>query len=270
MDNNKVKRVNSVIIAAMCVLSACIMSLSACSTFPIRHISALNYIEWRDENGIFKFRAAKDGAFGCGTIVLNGEEIPASFSIGPNPPSFHVDISIEKALELGYDTTYHTSGNIAFDGFWPNYSKKDQVITSQDSDVELFGVKLGKISLKAYQLDRSEFEIWEICSTWCDSGNKLRIDNRESNYFLYKCLRAKTILPNGEAKYLTFRWLDEASGFRIYDEFKENEYKNITDETPYLAEGTYEYDDSFETITLHFVKDEIMGLQGQSLELTEF
>lgn len=199
--------------------------------------------------------------------MLAGEEIPASFRVGANKPSFAVYISIEAAEKLGYDLRYCTNG-VAFDSFVPNYSKSDHVITSTESDVKLFGVKIGQVRLKAYSIDKSEFAIWEIRSTWSDSDNKLRIDNFESTYFLYKCLRAQTTLPNGKCKYLTFRWLDESSGFRIYDIIEEEDYKNIKEDTPYLAEGTFERDGN--NIILQFTKDEVLGLQGQSLYMTEW
>lgn len=261
------RRVKWAIIAIVCLLAVSIMSVAACTVGSINYVGDLSYIEWRDDKGIFHLRAAKSSASGCGIITLNGEKIPASFSIGTNKPYFSVSISIEAAEKLGYDAEYNTSGGVAFDGFWPNYSKSDHVITSRESDVELFGVKIGKVSLKAYPIDKSEFKIWEIRSTWSDSDNKLRIDNIEGNYFLYKCLRAETILSNGKAKYLTFRCLDESSGFRIYDKIEEGDYKNITDDTPYLAEGTYELDGN--NIKLNFNKDEVLGVSGQSLYLTE-
>lgn len=48
----------------------------------------------------------------------------------------------------------------------------------------------------------------------------------------------------------------------------EQDYENIfTDEIPQLAEGTYELDGN--NIVLYFTKDEVLGLKGQSLYLTE-
>lgn len=261
------KRVKREIIALICLLAVSIVSFSACTITPLHNVGKLSYIEWRDDEGVFHLRAAKDGAYGCGTIVLNGEEIPAGFNVGANKPSFVVYISLEAAEKLGYDLSYNYNG-VAFDGFVPNYSKKKKVITSRESDVELFGVKIGKVRLKAYPVDKSEFAIWEIRSTWSDGDNKLRIDNVESNYFLYKCLRAEATPANGKTKYLTFRWLDDSTGFRIYDKIEEEDYKNIAGETPYLAEGTFELDGN--NIILQFTKDEVLGLQGKSLYLTEW
>lgn len=256
------------IIYFICVLSAlCLIMLSACTTSPVRFVQDLSYIEWRDDNGIFKFRAAKSGAHGCGTIVLNGEEIPASFSVGANKPNFRISITVEDAEKLGYNYQY-SDGGITWDSFWPDYSKKEKVITSRDSDVKLFGVKIGKVRLKAYPVDKSEFQIWEILSRWTDSDNILQISNYDDNYFIYKCLHAYAKLSGGEEKYITFRWLPETSGFCIYERFDWYEYDNITDDTPRLAEGTYEQDGN--NVTLQFTKDELWGLQGQSLYLTEF
>lgn len=262
------ERKKSFLIVIVWFLIISIIALSGCSTSPVRYVRELSYIEWRDDNGIFKFRATKNGMHGCGTILLNGEEIPASYDIGTNKPYFSVNISIETAEKLCYDLEYHTSGGVAFDGFEPDYSEKDKVITSLENDVELFGIPIGKVRLKAYPVDKSAFVIWEIRSTWSDDDNKLRIDNDESNYFLYQCLRAKATLPNGQTKDLTFRYLTETSGFRIYADMDEQDYENIfTDEIPQLAGGAYELDG--DNVILHFTQDKVLGLEGQSLSLTE-
>ena len=260
------KRVKRVVIAIVCLLALSIMSVAACTIGSINYVSDLSYIEWRDDEGIFRFRAAKDGAFGCGTIVLNGEEIPASFGVGTNKPNFQIYISVESAQILGYDFQY-SNGGITLDSFVPNYSKSEKVITSKDSDVELFGVKIGKVRLKAYPVDKSEFEIWEIFSSWRDRENKLEIYNAEKSYVLNKCLRAYAKLPSGEQKEIIFHWLPETSGFCIYEYDEECDYPKIEDDTPILAEGTYEQDGI--NVTLKFAKDELLGLQGQSLYLSE-
>ena len=251
----------------ICFLSAlCLIMLSACTTSPVRFVQDLSYVEWRDDDGVFNFRAAKYGSHGCGTIVLNGEEFPASFSVGANKPNFRISITVEDAEKLGYDYQY-SDGGITWDSFWPDYSKSDKVITSRDSDVKLFGVKIGKVRLKAYPVDKSEFAIWEIFSRWTDSENRLEISNSEESFVHNKCLYAYAKLPSGEEKYITFRWLPETFGFCIYERFDWYEYATITDDTPRLAEGTYEQDGN--NVTLYFTKDELLGLQGQSLYLSE-
>lgn len=264
--SNKMAKVKKIFYCICFLSSLCLIMLSACTTSSVRYVQDLSYIEWRDENGIFNFRAAKDGSFGCGTIVLNGEEIPASFGVGANKPAFLIYISVEDAEKLGYEFQYSDSG-IVTDSFVPEYSKSDKVITSKYSDVELFGVKVGKVRLKAYPLDKSEFAIWEIFSRWTDSENRLEISNSEESYVHNKCLSAYAKLTDGGRKYITFRWLPETSGFCIYERVDWYEYATITDDTPRLAEGTYEQDGN--NVTLYFSKDELLGLQGQSLYLSE-
>lgn len=259
-----------IIIAIICIFVVCVAAFSACTTSPMRFVSKLSYIEWRDENGIFRFRAAKDGSSGCGTIKLNGEEIPACFETGANKPVFRVYIEIGAARELGYDfDENHTERGLVFDSFVPDYLKGEQMIYSVYREVRLFGVDIGTVKLHAYPVEKSDFEIWEIQSTWRDKDRKLRIDNINYNYFLYKCFSAETELANGKTKYLTFKWLPETSGFRIYDYMEEEDNETITGQTPYLCAGTYEYDCETGKITLHFAEDELLGLQGQSLELDE-
>lgn len=262
-------KIKTIIIATICILTVCVATFSACVISPVRYAEKLSYVEWRDDNGVLKFRAAKSGLSGCGTIVLNGEEIPASFSIGGHTPTFRVYINNAVAKKLGYEVEYRNYAGLAFDDFALAYSEKDEMIYSCNGEVSLFGMDIGKICLKAYPVDKTEFEIWEIISTWVDNDKKLKIDNIGINYFLYKCWRAKTELSDGKTKDLTFRWLSDVSEFRIYEEFQVEDYKTITDETPYLAAGSFEYDYDTCKITLNFTEDELLGLQGQSLELSE-
>ncbi len=257
-------KLRKIIISIFFLSAFCLMMFSACTLFePVRYPSS---VEWRDDEGIFHFRSAKDGAFGCGTIVLNGEEIPASFSIGSSKPVFSIRISVESAQKLGYDYQYSINGMV-YGSFVPRFIKKEQVITSTTNDVELFGVEVGKVRLKAYPVDESEFEIWEFFTTWTDSDYKFIIYNFTDMYILNKCLDVRIELPDGKTRTLTFRWLTETSGFCIYDNMNEEDYKTITDDTPSLAEGTFEYDGN--NLILNFAKDELLGLQGQSLYLSE-
>ena len=240
-----------------------------CSCDPLKKIDKLSNIEWRDDKEIFKLRASTFGTGGCGTITLNGETYEATYEIWTHHvSSFRISLRVEDAQNLNIEGKQVKDG-IVEDYFTPIYNSKDRVITSETDDVELFGVKIGKVRLKAYDIDMADFKIWEILSAWEDRNNKLYIENYGGAYTLFKCMHTIARLPNGRSEYVTLRWLSETPEFRIYEEFQVEDYKTITDETPYLAAGSFEYDYDTCKITLNFTEDELLGLQGQSLELAE-
>lgn len=260
-------KIKGFVVCIICLLTVCIAALSACNISKLKYIQKLTYIEWRDDGEIFKLRASTYGTSGCGTITLNGETYEAVYEIWTNKvSSFRISLRVEDAQGLNIEGK-QVEGGMVEDYFTPTYNRKDQVITSETDDVELFGVKIGKVRLKAYDIDRSDFKIWEILSAWEDRNNKLYIRNYGGAYALFKCMHAIVGLPNGESEYVTLRWLPETSGFYIYDKIEMVDYKTITDDTPRLAEGTFEFNGN--NLILYFTKDALLGLQGQSLYLIE-
>lgn len=252
----------------ICQFILCVYTLSACTLFsPIREIERLNYIEWRDDDGIFCLRASTNGAYGCGTVKLNGETFDTYFMLSDfKSLSLNFWISGESAQRLGFSKEIGEDNTVT-DSFEVSYVVEEQVICSYDSSAELFGVQLGEVRLKAYSVEKAGFDIWEIMSQWEDEEERLHIYEPESNIFYFKCVTAKAYLNDGKEKTLTFRWLSDTKRFCIYEYVEQYNYQTITDDTPVLAAGVYELDGN--NVKLYFTKDNLFGLENQYLYLAE-
>ena len=217
---------------------------------------AQRYVEYRDQNGKMYFRTA-DGCTGVGYLTLNGKKVEATYMInGVARPVISVSIYNE---EYSCDVLPTSDLN-----------EQNQLVSSKE--VVLFGENFGQIVLTLNQLDKKDFEVWEMAwdvqmlDDWklFSLGVGFRSHELDGKCVVMTAYRDMYSMKADIREYFLFKWLPNARGFEIYKK-EENQFVPTEGQQP-MATGPYVLQDG--KVALTFVADSVFNGAFTTLQLT--
>jgi len=261
MGGDEMKKRIIAFVSVITVLFVYICALMGCTPKFLPKAEKLRYVEYVDQNGKIYAKGVYGDTPWYGYIVLNGKKVPACFKRAFPTTDILVTIPEKDIPQEFKKSEYRRFG-------LKDLNEQNQLVSYRD-DVVLYGENFGQIVLTMNQLDKDDFEVWElpwkiqIVENW--NLVLLTIADLYSYETNDKCVSMYVRKRQGyNTEYFIFRWLPDSNGFEIF-EAEENQVKPAEDQQP-IATGTYVLQE--EVVTLTFVTDGVFNGAYPTLMLT--
>ena len=247
-------------VSVITVLFVYIGALMGCSPKFLPKAEKLRYVEYVDPNGKMYAKGVYGTTPWYGYIVINDKKVPACFERAF--PTTDIIVTIpEEDIPQGFNG-WEEKRFALYD-----LNEQNQLVSAKD--VVLYGENFGQIVLTMNQLDKDDFEVWELpwqvqmIDDWeLLSLNFAGLYSYETNDKYVSMSVCKTMYSQQE--YFIFKWLPDTNGFEIYQK-EDDEVKPAEGQQP-IATGTYVLQD--EVVTLTFVTDGVFDGAYPTLTLT--
>ena len=248
------------LISIITILLVYICTAIGCTSEFLPKAEKLRYVEYIDQNGKMYAKGVTGATPWYGYIVINDKKIPAYFNQMFPDTSIGVTI-LEKDIPEGFnnwrETSFYTS----------DLNEQNQLISEEN--VVLYGENFGQIVLVMNQLEKEDFEVWELPwqAQMIDDWKLLSLNVTDfysyaaNDKYVSMSVR-KTMYSQQE--YFIFKWLPDTKGFEIYQK-EEDQVKPTEGQQP-IATGTYVLQD--DVVTLAFVTDGLFYGAYPTVELT--